>query len=100
MRRRLLVGVFYFRGGAQIGNVGVHRAPSRLVAQEVLDLVMDVDERLGLSALFVRLVDDVVSELGRHDVRDVAFLHLEGRLVEFRDHHAASEPSERAALLS
>ena len=68
------------------------------MAEEVLDLVVDVDERLGAAAFLVRLVDDVVAERGGDDVGDLALLHLEGGLVELGNHHAAAEPAERTAF--
>ena len=93
-------GEFDFRVGAEVGDEGVHGLAARVVAEEVLDLVMDVDQRLGAAGLFVGLVDDVVTELGRDDAGDLAFLHFEGALVEFGDHHAGTEPAERTALLT
>ena len=83
---------------AEVRDVGVHRLAARLVAEEVLDLVVHVDDRLLPAAALVRLVDDVIAELGRHDVRHLALLHRERGLVELGDHHAATEPPERAAL--
>ena len=50
-------------GGAEFGDERVHRATTRFVAEKVLDLVVDVDERLLSAALLVRLVVDVLAEL-------------------------------------
>ena len=41
----------------QFRDERIHRTAARLVAQEVLDLVVDVNERLLAAALLVRLVD-------------------------------------------
>ena len=49
------------RRGAELGDEGIHRLAAGVVAEEVLDLVVDVDERLGAAAFLVRLVDDVVA---------------------------------------
>ena len=60
---------------------------------------MDLDDRPGLVRLVVHHLDDVEAERRLHQVADLAGLHAERGLLEFRDHAAAPEVVEVAAVL-
>ena len=80
------------------GGVGelAHRG---LTLELVLDLGAHFGERALLAGLDPGDADDVVTEVGFHDVGDFPLLERKDGVLEGLDHHAAPEETEVAAFL-